>query len=44
MNDKIKKSIDKIEPESGACTVVNDKLQKTQKIKTQARGDQKRWI
>ena len=26
------------------CTVVNDKLQKTQKIKTQARGDQKRWI
>ena len=29
---------------SRLCTVVNDKLQKTQKIKTQARGDQKRWI
>lgn len=29
---------------SAECTVVNDKLQKTQKIKTQARGDQKRWI
>ena len=33
-----------LETDKEGCTVVNDKLQKTQKIKTQASGDQKRWI